>query len=106
LVCYVAVSCGSGDSCLDHGGSWNSSVEACEFHEGPIVDAEAAVLAGRLTLRESFGPQVDQQAPFDATLDNGAWHVRGTSPRDRLGGVANVWLDAETGRVQRVLHGQ
>ena len=106
LVCYAAASCGNVDSCLDHGGSWNSSVAACEFHNGQILDAEVAVSAGRLTLRESFGTEVDQQAPFEATLDDGAWHVRGTSPEGKLGGVASVWLDAETGRVQRVLHGQ
>jgi hypothetical protein len=102
----IPIGCGDLDRCLDRDGRWNEVAKACEFDPGPLEDAAAASTAGLKTLRFSYGEQVEDQAPFHAELDEGIWHVFGSLSEGSLGGVAHVWLDAQTGKVVRMVHEQ
>jgi len=106
MVILVMAACSEADPCLDRGGRWNTSADACEFRTGPLDTPASAIEAGRLTLEFAFGPHVLAQEPFLAELDGKVWHVHGSVPDPVRGGTAHAWLDLETGRVLRILHGQ
>jgi hypothetical protein len=104
ILCTAA--CGEIDECLDHGGRWNEFVSVCEFTPGPLTTTEDAIAAATRTLEFAYGSRVLDQTPFTAELNLGVWHVYGSLPDGVLGGVAEAWIDAETGSVQKVVHGQ
>ena len=105
ILMLASLACGRVDRCLDQGGRWNEFVNVCEFHAGPLDTVEVAIAAGRKILTFAYGPQVQQQEPFVAEMDGGLWHVHGSLPEGRLGGVAHAWLDVETGEVRRAIRG-
>ena len=98
--------CGHVDRCLDHGGHWNDQVDVCEFAPGPLLTPGDAITAGKRTLEFAYGPGVLDQEPFLAELNGGVWHVYGTLPEGALGGVAEAWVEVDSGSVQKVAHGQ
>ena len=105
-VILVMAACGEADRCLDRGGRWNDAADACEFRSGPLDTPASAIEAARLTLEFAFGRRVLVQEPFLAELDGSTWHVHGTLSDPTLGGTAHAWIDLETGRVLRIVHGQ
>jgi len=103
ILCTAA--CGEIDRCLDQGGRWNDMVSVCEFKLGPLTTPEDAIAAATRTLEFAYGSRVLDQRPFTAELKLGVWHVHGSLPHGVLGGVAEAWIDPDTGSVQKVVPG-
>jgi hypothetical protein len=106
MVALIIVACSPSGRCLDSGGRWNAEVEACEFNSEPLDTPPRAIDAAKRTLEFAYGPGVLDQEPFVAELDGQVWHVHGTVSDRVRGGTAHVWIDLDTGRVVRILHGE
>jgi hypothetical protein len=48
---------------------------------------------------------VREQEPFRAELEASVWHVFGTPAQGAPGGVAQAWIELETGGIRRLAHG-
>lgn len=106
IAVLAAAACGQGDRCLDQGGRWNASVEVCEFVGGPLLAPGDAITAGKRTLEFAYGSGVLDQEPFLAELEGDVWHVYGTLPRGAPGGVAQAWIELDSGRVRKIAQGR
>ncbi len=49
---------------------------------------------------------IQREKPFKATLHSGVWTVRGTLPKDTVGGVATICISEKDGRLSKVNHGK
>ena len=105
ILVFWTTACGEIDQCLDQGGRWNDMVSVCEFMPGPLTTPEQAIVAAARTLEFAYGPRVLDQRPFSAELKHGVWYVHGSLPDGVVGGVAEAWIDPDTGSVQKVVHG-
>ena len=97
-----------------------------EFHETPpgedrVVDGqhsfvpaggyvptpEVAIAIAEAVLIPIYGEErIRNQRPLVAQIVDDVWMIRGTLPRDHLGGVAELELERSDGRILRVSHGQ
>ena len=50
--------------------------------------------------------QIESEAPFVATLKNGAWYVHGSLPKGYMGGTAEAVISKRDGKILRVIHGE
>lgn len=73
-----------------------------------LVPNEATAISIAVAVLEPiYGSEnIKRQRPLHAKLENGTWHVQGTLPPNSLGGVAEVWIARDDGRILRVTHGQ
>jgi hypothetical protein len=74
---------------------------------GIVPDAVTATRVAEDLLVPVYGRAIiDKEKPLRATLDSGAWTVRGTLPAGRLGGVAVIKISKSDGRVLYMMHGK
>ncbi len=75
--------------------------------DGVVPDAGTAVRIAEAVLAPIYGADtVKREEPFHATLSHGVWHVRGDLHcRECVGGVAEIDISKQDGRVLRISHG-
>ena len=85
-----------------------SAGDCCARPEkGFVPDEKTAVRIAEAVLAPIYGEAtIAKERPFKATLEGSNWHVEGYLPPDRVGGVAEAWIDKKDGRIVRHLHGK
>ncbi|MFN2623414.1 MAG: NTF2 fold immunity protein [Chthoniobacterales bacterium] len=74
---------------------------------GYIPDAAAAIRVAVMVWEPIYGKKhIASERPFQARLDGGVWHVRGSLPRAVAGGVAEADIRRSDGKVLRIMHGR
>jgi len=74
--------------------------------EGFVPDAETAAKISEIILVRMYGEtQTNLEKPLKASLQNGAWIVKGTMPPHMLGGVAELHIAKEDARILYFSHG-
>ena len=74
---------------------------------GFVPDSITAVRVAEAVLDAAYGTtQIDAQKPLRVTLSRGVWTVMGTLPRLTPGGVAEVRIARQDGRILRMTHGR
>ena len=73
--------------------------------QGYVPDAETAIAVARAVWQPIYGDR-SSFAPFEATLENGVWHVHGTLPPRTVGGVPHAKIARSDGRVLDAYHTQ
>jgi len=75
--------------------------------EGYVPDAETAIAIAVAVWNPIYGKEkILGEKPYRASLENGVWTVRGSLPRGRVGGVAEVDISKDDGRILRLIHGK
>lgn len=73
--------------------------------EGFVPDKNTAVTVAIAVLTPIYGKtSILKQRPFDVSLRDGIWIIRGSLPARTVGGVAEVRISKETGAILRVIH--
>src|SRR3954471_16731534 len=74
---------------------------------GPVPDAATAIRIALTVWEPLYGKQhIALERPFQGTLDHGVWHIRGSLPHGRVGGVAEADIRRGDGKVLRIIHGK
>jgi hypothetical protein len=75
--------------------------------DGYVPNETTAIRVAEAILLPIYGEkQINSEAPLTAKLGRDVWHVTGTLPAGREGGVAEVDISKETGEILRVTHGK
>jgi len=72
---------------------------------GFVPDEKTAVTIGKAVLEPVY-KNIEQQEPFQASLDGDMWVIKGSLPEGVLGGVGEVRIDKRTGRILHMIHGK
>ena len=77
-----------------------------EDHLGFISDAKDLLKKVEAIWIEKYGERIKNQKPYQVFYDevNDVWLVHGTLRSNRMGGVANILVDNDTGKVLAVWH--
>ncbi len=74
---------------------------------GVVPDAQTAKTIAVAIWIPIYGKkQIQNQAPFNAKLKGDVWFVNGSLPRGHIGGVAEIEIARNDGRVLRISHGR
>ena len=81
----------------------NFSSEDCL---GSIFDSKELLKKVESIWIKKFGERVKAEKPYQIFYDeqNGVWLVQGTLPADMMGGVANIIVENNTGKVLALWH--
>lgn len=78
--------------------------------EGYVASAETAIQIAMAILVPIYGKKaIDDEKPLTAVLKDGVWIVTGTLNcpiAQCLGGVAEIEISKEDGKILKVIHGQ
>jgi hypothetical protein len=73
----------------------------------PIIkDQKTAVAVAEILATAAFGTEIKQERPYQVALVDGRWVVTGSLREGHIGGVFEVIMDAEDGRILRLSHGE
>ena len=77
-----------------------------EENVGQIIDGQDAIKKAEIIWIKLYGQEIKKEKPFKVFYDaqNEIWLVRGTLPPNAIGGVANVLIENDTGKVLAVWH--
>lgn len=77
-----------------------------EDNLGFISDSKELLKKVEVIWIKQYGERIKKQKPYQVFYDeaNGIWLVRGTLRSNVLGGVANILVDNDTGKVLAVWH--
>ena len=77
-----------------------------EDNLGPISDSKDLLKKVEAIWIKKYGNRIKKQKPYQVFYDeaNGIWLVQGTLPSYMMGGVANILVDNDTGKVLAVWH--
>ena len=77
-----------------------------EENLGSISDSKELLKKVEVIWIEQYGERIKKQKPYQVFYDeaNGVWLVQGTLRSNRMGGVANILVDNDTGKVLAVWH--
>ena len=74
---------------------------------GYVPDAKTAIRIAEAVWIPIYGEEtLADEKPFVAILEEGVWYVHGTLPVGSLGGTAEAEIDAVSGKILRVSHGE
>jgi hypothetical protein len=80
---------------------------------GFVPDEATAIRIAEAVLEPVYGKKkIRGERPFHGTLSNGVWTVRGSLPKNFpplfivFGGVAEIDIAKEDGRILRIVHGK
>ena len=74
---------------------------------GYVPDAETALKIAEAVLIPIYGKEtIDNEKPFEAELKGDIWYVSGRLPEGLLGGVAEIEINKNDGKILRVTHGK
>ena len=73
---------------------------------GSIFDSKELLKKVESIWIKKFGERVKAEKPYQVFYDeqNGVWLVQGTLPADMMGGVANIIVENNTGKVLALWH--
>jgi hypothetical protein len=109
VLCLVLVAgCTSFSTAGRNESSGSASENNFKPKDGYVPDAETAKRIAEAVWIPIYGKElIEGERPFEATLAGGVWTVTGKSlPRDALGGVAEIEIRKDDGKILRVIHGQ
>ena len=77
-----------------------------EENVGNIIDAKDAIKKAEKIWIKLYGESMKKEKPYQVFYDEntGIWLVQGTLRSDMMGGVANILIQNETGKVLAVWH--
>ena len=77
-----------------------------EENVGNIIDAKDAIKKAEKIWIKIYGESIKKEKPYQVFYDEntGIWLVQGTLRSDMMGGVANILIQNETGKVLAVWH--
>ena len=77
-----------------------------EENVGSIIDAKDAIKKSEIIWIKLYGENIKKEKPFKVFYDakSEIWLVRGTLRSNMMGGVANILIDNDTGKVLAVWH--
>ncbi len=77
-----------------------------EDNLGVISDSKDLLKKAEGIWIKKYGERIKNQKPYQVFYDEakGIWLVQGTLRSDRMGGVANILVDNDTGKVLAVWH--
>ena len=77
-----------------------------EENVGNIIDAKDAIKKAEKIWIKLYGKSIKKEKPYQVFYDenNGIWLVQGTLRSNMKGGVANILIQNETGKVLAVWH--
>ena len=77
-----------------------------EDNLGFISDSKDLLKKVEVIWIKQYGKRIKNQKPYQVFYDeaNGIWLVQGTLRSDMMGGVANILVDNDTGKVLAVWH--
>ena len=77
-----------------------------EDNLGPISDSKDLLKKVEAIWIKKYGNRIKKQKPYQVFYDevNDVWLVHGTLRSNRMGGVANILVDNDTGKVLAVWH--
>ncbi len=74
---------------------------------GYVPDSESAITIAVAVWGPIYGEEkIEQEKPYKAILADGIWHVSGSLPYGRVGGVAEAEISKEDGCIIRISHGK
>jgi hypothetical protein len=75
--------------------------------DGYVPNKETAIQIALAVWSPIYGVEkIQLEAPYRAELIGERWLVEGSQSEDRVGGVAVIEIDKNTGRIFRVSHGR
>ena len=80
--------------------------EGYKTGNGFVQDEETAKKIAEAVWLPIYGKGIEKEEPFVAVLNNGVWTVRGTLPKNYMGGVAEIQISKDDGKILRVIHGK
>ena len=77
-----------------------------EENVGSIIDAKDAIKKAEIIWIKLYGENIKKEKPFKVFYDakSEIWLVQGTLRSNMMGGVANILIDNDTGKVLAVWH--
>ena len=77
-----------------------------EENVGNIIDAKDAIKKAEKIWIKLYGESIKKEKPYQVFYDenNGIWLVQGTLRSNMKGGVANILIQNETGKIVAVWH--
>ena len=77
-----------------------------EENVGNIIDAKDAIKKAEKIWIKLYGESIKKEKPYQVFYDenNGIWLVQGTLRSNMKGGVANILVDNDTGKVLAIWH--
>ena len=77
-----------------------------EENVGNIIDAKDAIKKAEKIWIKLYGESIKKEKPYQVFYDenNGIWLVQGTLRSNMKGGVANILIQNETGKILAVWH--
>lgn len=70
-----------------------------------VPTAEVAVKLANTILIELYGiDDIEEQSPFSVNLEDNIWILEGYLDENKLGGVAYIEIDKQTGQIRKVVH--
>jgi len=75
---------------------------------GSISDEKDLLEKVEVILIENYGERIKNEKPYRVSYDkvNGIWLVQGTLHPNEMGGVANILVEGNTGKVLAMWHGK
>ena len=75
--------------------------------DGFAPNQETAIKIAEAVWIPIYGTEaINHEKPFVVSLKNGVWFVRGSLPKGYNGGVAEIEIAKDDGRIIRVIHGE
>jgi len=74
--------------------------------EGYVPDETTAIKIAEAVWLPIYGDTIYTEKPFKTVLKNGVWIVEGSLPEGYVGGVAEIEIAKDDGKILRVSHGQ
>ena len=73
---------------------------------GLVPDEQTAIAIAKAVWLPMYGDTLEDEAPFNAELVDGVWHVSGTPSEGWSGGVPEAEIKKSNGRFVRITFGQ
>lgn len=105
LLVFVAV---ADDGCLDKDiASIRTDICGKKYTKDILPDSLTAIRVAEAVLVPIYGKEsVDSGKPYKATKKDDVWVIRGTLPKGKNGGVAEIVLSKKNGSVISICHGK
>ncbi len=84
----------------------NAAVHNFVPKEGYVPDAKTAIKIAEAVWLPICGSDIYDKKPFQAVLKEDVWHVKGSLPKYMVGGVPEIWIQKQDGKILRVTHGK
>ena len=79
---------------------------SAEMDRPAVPNARTAIRIAEAVMEGRCGSCVQEHMPHVAELREGAWLVHGTLPKGWKGDILQVKIDANTGQILDITHGQ